>query len=211
MSNFDEEYTTRKLGWAEGREFIKANHYSGGCHNGPYMVGLERDGELVGACAFATPCSENVRKSVFGADKKDWVTELHRLVVLRPHPDNLTSWFVARAMRALVADKPVIKAIISYADQTEGHVGTIYQALGFIYAGSTGRARFYRDSAGVLRHPRQCGVNISLEAAKERGWTSEMRDSKHRYVRLLPSSRRERAQLPKMLLLEPLPYPTKET
>lgn len=205
--SLSDTYMIEKIPKTVARPFIKEHHYSGGCHNGPMTWGLFKDGELVGACAFATPCSENVRASIFGKEHKSWVTELHRLVVLRPHPTNLTSWFVARAVRGLLAYKPEVRAIISFADATEGHVGTIYQATNFGFYGSTGRKRFYRDGDGVLRHPRQCGVNIDREEAKRRGWTSEMRDAKYRYILLCPRNRSEKKTLPDLLLLDPLPYP----
>ena len=57
-----------------GKEFIKKHHYSHGCHNGPMTWGLFND-KVVGVIAFA-----NVRKSVFGEEFKNNVTELHRVL-----------------------------------------------------------------------------------------------------------------------------------
>ena len=88
--------------------------------------------------------------------------------------------------------------MISFSDSTEGHEGTIYKATNAYRLGTTGRARFYRDKDGRLRHPRQNGVDISLEEARKRGWTPEMREAKNRYLYLLPSSRSERKKLIQM-------------
>lgn len=64
--------------------------------------------------------------------------------------------------------------------------------------GTTGKAKFYRDGEGRLRHPRQNGVNISEEMAKEKGWTVEIRESKNRYLYILAHSKVERKHLIKM-------------
>jgi hypothetical protein len=193
-----------------GKSFIKEHHYSRTCHNGPMTVGLFEEGELVGVLAFATPSSENVRASVWGADYKDSVTELHRLVVLDRMPKNTESWFIVRALRLLKERKPHINGVLSFADTTEGHVGTIYQATNALYCGETkGRTRFWRDPEGRLRHPRQSGVNISATEAAKRGWVAEYRGQKHRYLFLLPNSRAHRKELIRRLKLPTYPYPRK--
>lgn len=179
MEGFNVEKISSKI----GKEFIREKHYSKSCHNGPMCWGLmDKDGNLRGVCAFATPCSENVRASIFGPQDKHRVTELHRLWTDDDLPDNATSWFVTRAIKGLQEYRPDIRAIISFADGTEGHTGAIYKALNFHDCGATGRARFYRDSSGALRHPRQNGVNIDSKEAKRRGRLPEMRDAKHRFL-----------------------------
>jgi hypothetical protein len=161
--------------------------------------------------AFATPCSEAVRCSVFGAEHKDAVTELHRLFTFDDLPGNTESWFVSRALQMLLAEKPGLRGIISYADGTEGHVGYIYQALNFQYCGTTGSKIFYRDAEGRLRHPRQGGVNIDKEEATKRGWDSERRDAKYRYILVIGPDRRARRKFKSLLRYESLPYPKRLT
>lgn len=204
----------------DGKAFIIEHHYSRGCHNGPMTVGLyvqDEDGEgsliepprrLIGVCAFATPGSENVRASLWGPEHVDAVTELHRLVILDETPTNTESWFIVRALRLLKERKPGICGVLSFADSTEGHQGTIYQATNALYCGTTGSgARFWRDPDGRLRHPRQSGVNISADQATERGWVAEKRGTKHRYVYVLANDRRHRKQLMSTLRLTPQAYP----
>lgn len=190
-----------------GKAFIIEHHYSHGCHNGPMTYGMFRGNDLVGVCAFATPCSENVRASVFGPGFVDNVTELHRLVLLEEEPRNSESWFIVRALKLLKQRKPHIWAVLSFADATEGHVGTIYQATNAIFTGSSSRACFWVDNDGRLRHPRQNGHNITPAEAQERGWTSMMRDSKYRYLFLLGDSRSHLKLLREACKLPSLPYP----
>lgn len=197
------KFSIRRVPFSIARDYIRENHYSHGCHNGASPCYGLYDGEnLIGCLMFATPCSENVRASVFGAEYKNCVIELHRLHILDVTPKNTESWFISRCLKQLKKDKPHIKAVISFSDMTEGHCGTIYKATNFYYVGTTGKRRFFRDANGVLRHPRQCGVNISIKKAKELGWTYEMREAKKRYLFILAKSKAEKRHLIKMCKLD---------
>lgn len=202
-------YETAPIPSNLGKEFIRKHHYTHGCHNGPMCYGLFDEGELIGVLAFATPASENVRASVFGAEHKDAVTELHRLVILDGTPTNTESWFISRALAWLHEHRPAIRGVLSFADASEGHQGTIYQATNALYCGTTAKARFWRDQNGRLRHPRQNGVNISPKVAQERGWTAERRASKYRYLFLI-GSKSDRRWARRNLSLQPTDYPKTE-
>lgn len=194
----------------DGREFIMKHHYSGGCGVAAMTWGLfESVNEtMVGAIAFQTPCSENVRRSIFGDEYKDHVTELHRLVTLDDTPHNTESWFISRALKALKEYKPKYRGVVSFADGTEGHIGTIYQATNAIYYGTSSPSTFYRDQDDRLRHPRQCGENITKSDAEERGWEPVRREAKHRYLFLLPDNEMGYGDLEDLLEVEEQPYPT---
>lgn len=202
-----EGYRVEKIPSGYGKEFVKAHHYSHGIHNGPMCWGLFQDEMLLGVCAFATPCSENVRSSIFGAEHKSHVTELHRLVILDGTPKNTESWFISRALKGLKEYKPGVWAVVSFADATEGHKGTIYQASNAIFYGTSGRATFYLDQSGRLRHPRQNGVNITKDEAGARGWTPTKRDGKYRYLFLLPDDKSHSRQIKRLLKIETQTYP----
>ena len=204
-------YTVKQMASLDGRAYIVDNHYTGGCHRRPMCWGLyDDDGVANGVIAFATPSSEAVRASFFGSEHKDKVTELHRMHLQDGHERNATTWFIARALEGLKAYRPNIIAVVSYADATEGHLGTVYQAANALYLGTTAVATFYRDEAGVLRHPRQCGVNITPDMAAERGWTPERRAAKHRYL-FLVGTRREKRWALDHLRQTSLPYPKTTT
>lgn len=192
-------YEVRKISAKIAKEYLIKNHYSHGCHNGPSpCYGLFDKDELIGALAFATPCSENVRASVFGEKYKDSVIELHRLHIKDVTPRNTESWFISRCLKLLKEDRPQTKAVISFSDSTQGHQGTIYRATGFYYIGHTGNATFYLDENNRLRHPRQNGVNITKEMAKEKGWKPVKRFAKNRYLYILANSKVEKKHLIKM-------------
>ena len=188
-------YFVKKISAKEAKRYIHENHYSHGSHNGPSpCYGLFDNEELIGCLMFATPCSENVRSSVFGPEYKDNVTELHRLHIKDVTPKNTESWFISRCLKQLKIDKPQIWGVVSFADNTEGHQGTIYKATNAICAGETGSANFYIDTEGRLRHPRQCGVNIT-EDNKPEGWTKVRRAAKSRFLFLVPNDKRHKKQL----------------
>lgn len=190
------DYDIRRIKFSVARDYIRQHHYSRTCHNGASpCYGLYDGDNLIGVLMFATPCSESVRASVFGPEYVDHVTELHRLHIMDCTPKNTESWFIARCLKLLKQDKPHIWAVLSFADSTVGHVGTIYKATNAYRLGKTGRSTFYIDQEGRLRHPRQNGVNITREIAAERGWTPVRREAKYRYMWLLPDNRRHRREL----------------
>lgn len=204
-----DDYYVKKVAASMAKEFVKEHHYSHGIHNGPMTYGLLRtiDDSVVGVLAFATPSSEAVCASVFGPEYRRAVTELHRLVLLDEIPHNAESFFISRALKLLRSDRPKYAAVLSFADSTQGHRGVIYQATNALYCGTTGRAIFYEDETGRLRHPRQNGVNISKEDAESRGWKPVRREAKHRYLFLLPMSKTEKRTWMSRLKLTPQEYP----
>ena len=188
------DYDLCAISDTNAKAYIHANHYSHGSHGGPSpcyglyqgVGGLFGERELLGVIMFATPCSENVRISVFGKDFVKTVTELHRLHLSDKTPRNTESWVISRALRLLSVDRPNIRAVISFADPTQGHVGTIYQAANALYYGASETKRFWVDEQGRLRHPRQNGRNVDGSAL---GWVSTLRQGKHRYLWLIGNKR----------------------
>lgn len=199
-------YSVGRLGSKFAKEYIRNHHYSKSCHNGPspcYGLFLKNSEVLLGVLCFATPCSENVRASVFGVDYKDRVTELHRLYIEDSYlgqetPKGTESWFISRCLKRLKEDKPGIWAVLTFADSTEGHTGTIYKATNARFCGMTSKATFYLDREGRLRHPRQNGVNISVDDAITRGWCPIKRFAKSRYLYLLPDSKGHKKKLERL-------------
>ena len=186
-------YVVLKIPTAFAKEYIIKNHYAHGCTSCPSACYGLLDGlNLIGVLMFACPCSENVRASVFGVEHKHRVIELHRLHILDVTPKNTESWFISKCLKLLQQDKPEIKGVLSFSDSSEGHEGIIYQATNAYRCGSTGSAIFYRDKQGRLRHPRQHGVNITLDAAKEKGWAPERRGVKNRYLYIIGNKREKK-------------------
>jgi len=219
-----DRFSVESIPQAEGREYIINRHYTAGCAVGSMMWGLyDNVDQLRGVIAFHTPISENVRKAFFDGEKDQcWcshideehgfhqhVTELHRLATDEFLPSETTSWFVSQSLDKLKKYKPKYWAVLSHADSTEGHLGTIYQACNATYTGTTDSSKkFYRKSDGTLKPPRN-GIegNISPEEARERGWEVEERGHKHRYIFFLPDGRRHKRWIENHLKYEEKEYP----
>lgn len=190
-----QNYKVEKISCETAKQYIIKNHYSKGCHNAPSpCYGLYDNNNLIGVLMFATPCSENVRTSIFGEKYKDNVIELHRLHILDVTPRNTESWFISQCVKHILIDRPQTWAIISFSDTTVGHEGTIYKASNFFRCGKTGETYFYLDENGRLHHPRQNGINITLEEAERRHWKQVKRDVKNRYILIIGINKKEKKE-----------------
>lgn len=131
-----ELYSVGDLDKRTANELVIRHHY---LHRKPptrYSFGMfGEDGNVLGVVTFGTPASRHLQKGACPSDPS-MVIELNRLWVHDACPRNSESFFVSRALRAL---PPLL--VVSYADTAWGHVGTIYRALGFRYAGWTDMER----------------------------------------------------------------------
>jgi len=92
------------------------------------------------------------------------------------------------------------KLILSYADPAAGHVGTIYQATGWLYLGETPGESYVRLADGRLHHPRTVystyGSNrISHLRATGVPASRVFVGGKHRYVFMLDPTWRWRLRV----------------
>jgi hypothetical protein len=137
-----------------------------------------------GVVTFGTPASRHMLIGVNPANPSS-VIELNRLWVHDDMPPNTESWFVSRALKRL---PPLI--VVSYADTAHGHLGYIYRALNFRYAGWTDMdrktPRFDYVPHDETKHTREA----SRSGYKEK----RRREPKVRYW-TTTGNRRERAQL----------------
>lgn len=93
------------------------------------------------------------------------------------------------AIRFLKKSNPGLRLIVSFADQTQGHHGGIYQATNWIYSGQTSPSVFYRDPRGKLWHPRRASPKpCPGKQLVTSSWKKELQQPKHRYLYPLDSS-----------------------
>ena len=111
------------------------------------------------------------------------VIELNRLWVHDSLPRNTESWFVSRALALLPP-----KIVLSYADTAAGHLGYIYRALNFNYAGWTDMERKTPrfDYVSPGKHSRDAFRN---------GFTDRVRRKPKVRYWITTGNRRERKQL----------------
>lgn len=117
------------------RSTVEEEHY---LHRKPpvsFAFGLLEGDKILGVVTFGTPPSRHLQMGVCPSDPS-LVTELNRLWVHDQMPTNTASWFVSRALKQLPP-----RIVVSYADTTWGHMGYVYRALNFRYAGWTDMER----------------------------------------------------------------------
>jgi hypothetical protein len=151
----------------------------------------------------------------YGLDYTDGC-ELVR-VALRAHVTPV-SRIVAIALRFLKKKCPGLRLVVSFADPEQGHVGGIYQAGGWIYAGKTTAADEYlvngrRVHGRALRSTRSTHKSGNVVADNVLEWARLVLDpkaskvegsSKHRYLMPLDAATRAR------ILPLSRPYPKKK-
>lgn len=130
-----ERLTVRRAERFEVQAMIEA-HYLG---KWPGVVvaihALCRDDVAVGVAVWALPPRETAKR--YGG--VTW--ELARLWVHDDEPRNTETWFLARAVRLILRSRPDVRFLVSYADPSVGHVGTVYQAANWQSDGSTDEGR----------------------------------------------------------------------
>jgi hypothetical protein len=100
-----------------------------------FSFGLFAAEQIVGVVTFGVPAARHLQIGACPSDP-DAVLELNRLWVSDAMPRNSESWFLSRALALLPA-----RIIVSYADTTRGHMGIVYRAANFRYAGWTDMER----------------------------------------------------------------------
>lgn len=112
-------------------------------------IGVWEGGRFVGAILYGSGANRHLA-SPFGLESTE-ACELVRVALAggREHP---TSRCLAISLKILKRHCPGLKAIVSYADTKEGHLGTIYQATNWLFIGAASQP--YLKVRGKIEHPR---------------------------------------------------------
>jgi hypothetical protein len=199
-----------RIDWAthEAAKYACTNwHYSKCIPVGKLVkVGAWEDGKFVGVVLFARGATPNLG-SPYGLGQDECV-ELVR-IALTKH-DNPVSRIASLAMKFLNRSNPKLRLIVSFADQSQGHHGGIYQAGNWVYTGQGDSAKFYMIH-GKLTHPRTLGSsgltqNINGARTRDPNASSVIVPGKHRYLMALDDDMRQRI----MPLSKPYPKRAKQ-
>ena len=125
----------------EIKDFVETHHYSKNV-NGlktDYCFKLEdENGNLIGAMMYGKIAMANVWKKY--SESENDLIELRRLCCIDDTPKNTESYFIGSTLRWLRKNTD-IKRVISYADTTYSHEGTIYKASNFKHVGMTSKGK----------------------------------------------------------------------
>ncbi len=197
----------RPISTRVARSILEPHHYLHSLPAGTRLAfGVFACPRLLGALTLGVG-PKNVYRLVEGATPDDCAT-LTRLWLSDDLPANSESRVLGVTLRALKRHTG-LRFLVSYADPSQGHVGTIYQATNWVYTGFSEVMPLYDIGDGKPRHSRSLshaygthsvrhfarhGVNVRLvpQAAK------------HRYIYFLDPSWRQR------LMAAAKPYPRRK-
>jgi hypothetical protein len=135
-----------------GSDVIVKYHYTHARPPGTAVTfGAFAGQEFVGVVTFGSPAGVNIWKSVPGLNARHELCELTRLWVKDAAPRFYESRMISRALKML-ATQARFRAVVSYADPLAGHVGTVYQAANWVFAGQSAGGEKVDLGDGVLLH-----------------------------------------------------------
>ena len=149
----------------------------------------------------------NTPSLVEGATSDHCVT-LTRLWLDDDLPKNSESRALGIVLRSLKRHTH-LKFLVTYADPAQGHLGTIYQATGWLYSGLSDPMPLYDIGDGRIHHSRSLAHAYgthSVEHFRKHGVAIRVlpQSAKHRYVYFLDPTWQSRLNVPV------LSYPKKE-
>lgn len=197
------------------RRYIASFHYS---HTFPdstlYSYGGFLGNTLCGVVCYGMGANKGQYTSLIPDIKNGEYVELTRLWCVNECPRNTESKLISESLKRLPKE---IKLVVSFADDSIGHLGTIYQATNFYYCGMyRGGGTTLVSEDGLKKHGRLLGIyrqrhpeyrNIpNAELMGLLGYTAEKAGAKHRYV-YIRGTKKERKQMYECIKDRILPYP----
>jgi hypothetical protein len=208
----------RPVSAAFARGWIAKHHYTRTFPDSTRFVfgGFYGDA-LAGIVTYGMGVSLAQYRALLPDIKQGEYVELTRLWSPDGMPRNTESRLIALSLALL---PPEIRLVLSFADPSRGHQGTIYQATNFVYCGQSAGGKMLVDGDGVEKHPRLLGIyrmrqpalaNLSTpDLMRHLGFRYTESSAKHRYAKAVSTDTRQRKADHKALLARQLPYPKTE-
>lgn len=175
------------------RPFIETHHYARGASNtavhvfGLFPLALP---DLLAGVTWWLPPTRVAAESV---DRERWqrVLALSRMVVHPRVAKNACTFMLARAVREIQRERKWA-ALVTYADESQGHEGRVYRAAGWDYVGRTGPYLRWVDPRTGRQVASQATTTRTVAEMAALGYVRDGRYYKHKFVKRLapPCSRR---------------------
>jgi hypothetical protein len=207
LSTLLQSITVKPISFIVAKKTLIRHHYLHSLPGGTKLAfGVFIENHLLGAITFGAGPT-NVHRLVDGASTGDCLT-LSRLWLSDKLPRNSESLVLSAILRAL-KKYTTLKFIVTYADPSFGHVGTIYQATGWLYTGLSSSTPLYSIGGGNPRHSRSVGQvfgSRSVGYFASHGVDIKLikQEPKHRYIFFLYPGWKE------CLTIPILPYPKRQ-
>lgn len=179
------EWVVRPIGFDLARPFIEQHHYARGASNtAVYLFGLFHVwfDTLWGLTWWLPP----TRVAAESVDRDRWtkVLALSRMAVAPGVVKNACTFMLARSVREIQADGRFV-ALVTYADESQGHTGGVYRAAGWEYVGRTGPYPRWVDPESGKQVATQATTTRSVAEMKALGYVRTGKFFKHKFVRRL--------------------------
>jgi hypothetical protein len=190
------------------KKLITEHHYLHSLPGGTMLTfGAFVGSHLLGAIVFGAG-PQNAFSLVNGAGRQDCLT-LTRFWLSDQLPPNAESRAIGIVLRAL-KKYTYVKFMVTYADPSQKHVGTIYQATNWLYTGLSKMTPLYDIGDGKPKHSRSLGQIYGTHSVKylfAQGLPVKLvsQSAKYRYLYFLDTTWQDRLKVPV------LPYPKKES
>ena len=219
--------TIREVPKKIGKDIIVKHHYSHKWTMCRYALGIfyetenqhsffdEKEEKLAGVAIYGYPVGRLATTSISDELKSKEVLELTRLFIFDEYGKNMESISLSKTFKWLKQNTD-IKALISYSDPEQRHLGIIYQATNWIYQGNSirhmGNYGIALEEDGKFMHSRTVSATYgshNVEHLKKKightFWRKE-EPEKHRYVYFL-CGKKDKKKMMKSLKHPSLPYP----
>lgn len=204
----------KEISVKEARGYIATFHYSKTMPDSTkYVYGGFYNGLLVGIVCYGMGCGKNQYTSVISDIKNGEYLELTRVWCLHNSPKNTESKIISSSIKMLPKN---IKLVVSFADDSRGHCGIIYQATNWIYIGKNKGGKMLIGKDGIEKHPRLIGIYrkrrkeyeklTSSEIVELEGWKYVDSGVKHKYI-YIRGSKSYKKEIIKTIKEKILTYP----
>jgi hypothetical protein len=132
------------------KKIIKKYHYTHSFSSCRYAIGIfyqvgdnhkffdDVEEKLVGCLTYGYPVGRSVVSSIFSDENiltTKNILELTRLFIHDGYGKNIESYSISQSFKWIKKQDDKIKVLVSYADPTVNHNGSIYQATNWLYQG----------------------------------------------------------------------------
>ncbi len=198
------------------KPFIEKYEWLGQLGTFKFGYGLYFGYKLGVAICFSKTTTWQAEVSICGEKYRDKVILLCRGAAANWAPPNANSYAIAQTLKAVERDTDY-RIILAYSDRRAGEVGTIYQALNWLFIGwgAEGTDHVPKglvDPTDMRFHTRGLPKELKSKASLLKAGYEVLdvpRANKGRYIVFL-GSRKEKKELLEALRFRALPYPKRE-
>lgn len=208
------DMTVKQIDCKTARPYIATFHYSKTMPDSSKFIYAGYLGaQLCGIVVYGMGCGKNQYTAVIPDIKNGEYIELTRLWVADDMPKNTESKLISKSLKLL---PPQIKLVVSFADESRGHAGIIYQATNWYYIGVNNGGKMLVNKSGIEKHPRIISIyrerhpelkNKDVKFIMELlGLKYKQGGRKHKYI-FLRGTKKERARMFERIKPKIQPYP----